>query len=309
MRLFETNDDYYKKLKQELFNVPAHAVKGLPERLQNWLIDVRPELKEELEELERRQQERNTNQHYLTRLENITDEERGGTAKAISDAPLHVEEEPEDPSETVELRRWHLDRLRDSVHLIRQCLHNPHLEMESYYGPQPPLWLGRHNWALVPEAWVDLTTPDFSDEELWGKELWQLSQHLDESPFWNHLDELKQAAQDLNTDMDEAALKLGEHDSGFRRAWEEVRGSPSWTTRDSRTPLTPNPDWDTTSPPCGDGFTQKVCKAFADGPMTDIYHRLRDLVMKLDQLNEDLKPDAVEPLIINSTCDYCMKFS
>ncbi|MCP4612796.1 MAG: hypothetical protein GY845_29225, partial [Planctomycetes bacterium] len=177
--------------------------------------------------------------------------------------PPLVEEEPEDPSETVELRRWHLDRLRDSVHLIRQCLHNPHLEVESYYGPQPPLWLGRHDWALVPEAWVELTTPDFSDEVLWGEKLWQLIQHLGENPFWNHLAELKQAAQDLNTDLDEAALKLGEHDSGFRRAWEEVRGSPSWTTSDSRTPLTPNPDWDTTSPPCGDGFTQKVCKAFA----------------------------------------------
>jgi len=169
--------------------------------------------------------------------------------------------------------------------------------------------LGGHDWALVPEDWIDLTTPDFGDENLWGSELPQLRKHLNSSPFWDHLEELKQAAKKLNEDLHEVALQFGEHNPNFQQAWKDFLLSGQFTLTNSRTPKFPEPDWDTISPPCGDGFTEKVCKVLADGPMSDIYDRLRDLQMKLDQLNKDLAPDAIEPLIINSTCDYCKNSS
>ncbi|GAH67507.1 unnamed protein product, partial [marine sediment metagenome] len=53
----------------------------------------------------------------------------------------------------------HLERLRKIADQLRLCLHNPHLELEPYIGTGQPLWLGDHDWALVPGEWVEATTP------------------------------------------------------------------------------------------------------------------------------------------------------
>ncbi|MFC2027933.1 hypothetical protein ACFLU3_04525, partial [Chloroflexota bacterium] len=208
-----------------------------------------------------------------------------------------------------DLDQRHIDRTINAVNRIRNCLDDPHLEMEAWHGVDPRLLLGSHDWALVPEDWVSLTTPDFSDEALWGDELQQLKQHLEPSPFWEHLEELKQAAKELKEGLRETAQQVGEQSPNFKRAWEDFLSSCDHTLRYTRTPKFPEPDWDTIIHPCSDRFTEKVCKVLADGPMPGIYDRLRDLKMKLDQLNKDLAPDAIEPLIINSTCDYCKNSS
>ena len=117
----------------------------------------------------------------------------------------------------------HLERLRESVNQLRIHLHNPNLELEPYIGTGQHLLLGGHDWALVPEEWAELTTPDFSDEALWGDTFPGLRQHLKESPFWKHLDELKEMVSKLTKDLAEAAKRFGETDHGFWKSWQEIQ--------------------------------------------------------------------------------------
>ncbi len=207
-----------------------------------------------------------------------------------------------------DLDQRHIDRMVAALDRIRDCLDDPYLEMEALHGIDPPLLLGGHDWALVPDIWVDLVIPDFGIEEPWGDDFPQLRQHLDDSPFWDHLKRLRKTAQILKKDLHAAATQLGKSDAKFQKEWEQFLFSCQFFLTQSRNPKYPEPNWDTIEPPCGYDFTQKVCRMLADGPMPDIYHRQRDLQLKLAQLNKDLSLNAIEPLIIESTCDYCKNF-
>ncbi len=65
----------------------------------------------------------------------------------------------------------HVNRLKNLVEQLRSCLYNPHLELQPYIGTGQPLLFGDHDWALMPEEWVELTTPDLGDEALWGGDI------------------------------------------------------------------------------------------------------------------------------------------
>ena len=58
-------------------------------------------------------------------------------------------------------------------------------------------------------------------------------------------------------------------------------------------------------PPYGDGYAANACKALHEGPFPDLYQRQRQLVEKLDELNQDLAPDTVNRLIAEGSCNRC----
>ena len=230
--------------------------------------------------------------------------------KTLSSDPLgsaaepHSTDAPTDESHNA--TRWdsHLSRLVDGIKEIRMLVHNPRLEHIPYTGQEEPLWLASHDWCLMPEEWVRLVTPDFSDEALYGNAFPQLKQHLSGSPFLINLDELHKMAFGLEMDIKDRVKELGKRDLQLQKVWHELETKRKWELETSRTPLNSR-DWENTKPPYGDGFAAQVCLVLYRGPMPDIYNRLWKLVEKLDQLNKNLDPDIVDKLLIYGACDQC----
>lgn len=200
----------------------------------------------------------------------------------------------------------HINRLNDLVEDIRKCVYNPHLELESYIGPTPPLLVNRNDWALEPDVWFSLVTPDFDDPSLWGELFPGLKEHLRESPFWRHLDELRSKVQELEALYEEAAAKLSAADSSFSARWADLRRRREWTCRASRTPYSPGVP-DDVRPAAGPDLVVEVLEKFNEMGY-GVWNRLWELVKLLDQLNSDLLPDRVEPLIAQGSCDFCRQY-
>lgn len=212
-------------------------------------------------------------------------------------------------SQEIMIKR-HTERLFETVDQIHACLHNPHLELEAWTGPSEPLRLANHNWVLLPDFWVELTTPDFGDENLWGPTFPLLKQHLQENPFWDHLEGLKSYVRDLAKTIDLAVEELLKTDSiegadKLRESWGKLRKLKNFTLSHSRTPVFLPPNWEEIEPPYGDNFAAQVCQVLVDGPLPELNTNLWNLVKKLAELNEDLRPDAVERQIASTTCSEC----
>ncbi|NQT73450.1 MAG: hypothetical protein HQ553_11895 [Chloroflexi bacterium] len=202
-------------------------------------------------------------------------------------------------------RRKHTERLLETVDRIRDCLHNPHLELESWMGPSEPLWLGNHNWALAPDIWVELTTPDFNDENLWGSTLPLLREHLRENPFWDHLEELRSGALELAKTIDLAAKELIKKVDELRKPWEELRRRREFWLTHSRTPVFPAPNWEEIQPLYGNGFAAQICPKLTEKHLPELNSSLWGLVANLAELNEDLNPDTVEYQLTTTICSEC----
>jgi hypothetical protein len=199
----------------------------------------------------------------------------------------------------------HRDRLLEAIERVRQCLHNPQLKWEPYIGDGRPLAFHGQNWALVPDLWAYAVAPDFSDEDLWGESLQSLKEHLKDSAFWMHWDELHQLADHLREDMDMAAQAYGQYDAAFLSSWEEFQKKAEWYFQISRVPDYPEEDWSEIKLPYDDTYARKVSDALRNGPMPGIYSRQWDLLRKLAELNKDLDPDTVEKLLSSGRCVKC----
>lgn len=199
----------------------------------------------------------------------------------------------------------HLDRLLSVVETIRECLYNPQLELMPYDWDERQLSLGGHDWCLIPDQWVYAVTPDFDDEKLWGPGFGSLKAHLHDSPFWRHLDELHQMADQLSRDLDTGAQTLGEKHPRFQFAWDNLQSKLEWCTQISRTPWTPGVDWSEIKMPYGDGYAQKVYLALKGDSLPELHARCWELLIKLQELNQDLDPDTVERLLLSNRCGDC----
>ena len=204
------------------------------------------------------------------------------------------------------LRQQHLDRLLRAVDPIRKCVFNP-WESWAHANPGPPLWIGSHDWALVPRLWFSVVTPNFDDESDWGRAFPQLKMHLEKSPFWDDLAELERMTYAVAEDLEIAANKYGSLHDDFQIPWGKLqkRITSGWDLQDSRTPRHPVPDWEKIKPPYGDLYARHVCEALAGGIMPDVYDRLWALVSQLDVVRNDLEPGVVDRVIAEGTCPDC----
>jgi len=101
----------------------------------------------------------------------------------------------------------HLNRIYSLVGLIKSCLANPKMELLPY-DIKLPLNLYGCDWRLDPRTWCLLSTPDFSDEKLWGVEFILLKQHMELSPFRKHLEELWESVEKLENDYTDIAIQI-----------------------------------------------------------------------------------------------------
>ena len=227
--------------------------------------------------------------------------------KALFIAWQHWKTGGKKPGERAQwLRQRHLDRLLHAVDPIRKCVFNP-WDLWARANPGPPLWIGSHDWALVPRLWFDVVTPSFDDESDWGHAFPQLKKHLEKSPFWGHLAELACMTLDVAIDLENAAEVVGRTDNDFRKRWGKLkeRIASGWVLQNSRTLRHPAPDWENTEPPYGDGYAENVCRALAKEIMPDVYERLWALVYKLDVVRDNLEPSVVDKVIAEGTCSEC----
>ena len=79
-----------------------------------------------------------------------------------------------------------------------------------------------------------------------------------------------------------------------------------WATR---TPSEPVPDFNSLHPRYGDGFAERLCNALKEGPFKDLYERQLAMVLKLDDLANQIARDAVDRQLIISTCKDCEPYS
>lgn len=138
-----------------------------------------------------------------------------------------------------------------------------------------------------------------------------LREHLQENPFWDHLEELRRDARDLAKTIDLAveAPKSANSIEGIdklQESWCRLNKRKNLTPSYSSTPVFPAPNWEEIKPPHGDIFAARVCKTLAaDKLFPDCPTFLWNIVKKLAELNEYLNPDTVEHQIATTTCSEC----
>jgi len=202
---------------------------------------------------------------------------------------------------------FHQENLRSAVALIRSCLEHPALNDLPDY--RELLEMRRYDWRLDPITWFYLCTPDFADTASWGKEFVWLRSHMAESPFWEHLKQLKQAVDDLKKDYDRVAIKLFRSDQQLRKFWtkiqvEQLKRERNRDDRPSRTAHTPEPPAEDLQQYYDQDYAKTVMQKLksADGSFTE---KQLELEKMLDQLNDDLLPDEIDPIILSGRCDKC----
>ena len=190
-----------------------------------------------------------------------------------------------------------LNRLLHAIEEIRSCIYNPHLEWDFYLGDGRPLILNGRNYGLVPHFWVPAVIPNLEDPALWEPGYGSLRRCLDSSLFWSHGEKLVDTSLVLYRDIRKFAEELGWGNPGFRIEWLKFLAMMEWENPSSRVPASPEPDWSRPFPPYKDGFAERVLDALSKELMPDIYQRLWKLPELLQQLNEDLAPEVIEPIL------------
>ncbi|WP_324718019.1 hypothetical protein U7230_07075 [Carboxydochorda subterranea] len=201
-------------------------------------------------------------------------------------------------------RAQHVERLMQLAETIRGFIYNPQIRLHAEVGWDLPrsLEVKGVDLALEPERWLGTVVPDLDIESAWG-ELWPyLREHLAKSPFWKHLDALRQAVDTYDRALEAAGQKVAEEDPSFRSFWADVTFARQYPVP-SRTPVTP--DSGSEHPPLYDldKVEWAVEKLREIAPDLD-KHRW-DLVRLLEALRDDLLPDRVARLIAESTCSLC----
>lgn len=207
---------------------------------------------------------------------------------------------------------WRTRHFRRLVHLasqIRRCLYDPRipLRVELGAGLPRPLEVQGTNWALEPDVWLASVTPDLSAEAPWGKLLPSLREHMAKSPFWRHLEELRQAVADYDRMLLEAARSVAAANPGFAEFWKEVAFAREFEGLPSRTPVTPD-DGRSVRPLYDRDAAEWALRLLYEAEPKLIESQW-DLVSRLEALHDDLLPDRVERLIAEGTCHLCRERS
>jgi hypothetical protein len=208
--------------------------------------------------------------------------------------------------ETKFLKEDHLKRVIAQVDSIRSCLEHPTL---NGLPERELLEIREHNWQLDPMMWFYLCTPSFTRKDWWGSEFPMLESHMKESSFWEHLQQLKQTVIDLEKDYDRIALKLFKDDQHFEEFWksiqfERLKRESDWGYKPSRTPHTPEPSPEELTPYYDQKYAKEVIERFI-GIASDLLPRQLEIEKMLDQLNNDLLPDEINPIIVRGHCEKC----
>jgi hypothetical protein len=205
------------------------------------------------------------------------------------------------------LERLHLDNILSQLETLRSCLEYPTLNDLPDY--RTLLNVRGNDWRLDPVMWFYLSTPDFSNKDLWGPKFPMLESHMKESPFWEHLEHLEHMVKDLEKYYDIIALKLSAEDQRFRDFWraiqvERLRRETAWGYKPSRTTHSPEPTPEDFKLYYDQEYAKEVTKRFEridDG----LSLRQFELEKMLDQLNNDLLPDLINPIIVRGHCEKC----
>jgi len=203
-------------------------------------------------------------------------------------------------------KRRHLENVLMQVELLRFCLEHPTL---NDLPERELLEVRGYDWRLDPMMWFYLCTPSFSRKDLWGPRFPMLESHMKESPFWEHLEQLRQAVKALEQDYDRIALNLFKNDQRFKKFWESVqferlKRESDWGYKSSRTLHTPEPEPEDLKPYYDQEYAKEVMKRFI-GIVSDLPLRQFELEKMLDQLHIDLLPDEINPLIVKGHCEKC----
>lgn len=233
--------------------------------------------------------------------------EYGVTQSYILNAYRRYQSWLEEKGDRKSLRRLHQDNLINGIDAIRSCLEHPTLNDLPDY--RELLEVRGYDWRLDPLTWFYLCAPDFSDTSSWGKEFIQLRSHMDKSPFWEHLEQLKRAVDNLRKDYDRAAVKLFGNDPQLKEFWtriqiEQLRRERNWHDRPSRTAHTPEPSAEDFKPYYDQDYAKTMMQKLKSTDAGLIEKQL-ELERMLDQLNDDLLPDEIDPIILSGHCDKC----
>jgi hypothetical protein len=96
-------------------------------------------------------------------------------------------------SKYVEENDLHLKKLNALLSRIKNTIVNPHTETRFYPSHTTAWMFGGQDWRLTPKAWEMLVLPLLDDETIWNKPILfrYLLEHIKNSPFKQHYDELK----------------------------------------------------------------------------------------------------------------------
>lgn len=231
----------------------------------------------------------------------------GVTNRYVFDTYHHYHNWLEEKKHRKSPSAFHQENLRSIVALIRSCLEHPILNDLPDY--RDLLEVRGYDWRLDSITWFYLCTPDFGDTASWGKEFVWLKSHMDKSPFWEHLEQLKRAVNDLRKDYNRIAVKLFHNDQQLKRFWtkiqvEQLRRERDRHDRPSRTAHTPEPSAEDFKPYYDQDYAKIIMQKFnsADGSLVG---KQLELEKMLDQLNDDLLPDVIDPVILSGHCDKC----
>lgn len=216
--------------------------------------------------------------------------------------------EAESTSRSLPVPTWkarHLEKLAQLAETVRGLIHDPRIRLRAELGADipPPLEVDRANWALEPQQWLGLVTPDLDVESAWGEHWPYLKEHLARSEFWSHLEELRQAVDEYDSILEKAAQKVAAENPAFASFWERVAFMRRGRPLPSRTPATPRPtdrvaawyDLDKV-----DWAVELLCEV-----QPDLLKTQWGLVHRLEVLRADLLPDRVGRLIERSVCSLC----
>jgi len=230
----------------------------------------------------------------------------GTTIKFVNGAYYHYLNWRDDYSTKELLKRLHLNTLLSQVSELCSCLEHPTL---NDLPERELLEVRGYDWRLDPMMWFYLCTPSFSRKDLWGSEFPKLESHMKESPFWEHLEQLKQAVKALEKDYDGIARTLFKDDQRFEEFWKSIQlkrleRETDWGYKPSRTLHTPEPEPEDLKLYYDQEYAKEVMKRFID-IANDLPLRQFELEKMLDQLYIDLLPDEINPIIVKGHCEKC----
>ncbi|MFO8102218.1 MAG: helix-turn-helix transcriptional regulator [Dehalococcoidia bacterium] len=214
-----------------------------------------------------------------------------------------VEEARREGMSKADLRRRHLERIYDQVGILRSCLLDPQFETIPY-SARPPLDVMGQDWRLDPTTWLKLCTPDFSDPNLWGSDFPSMRQHMGNSPFFANLKALAYSVRDLEQKYADLSATIAAREDAFGSSWQAFQDRKIWRPEPSRTPASPRLEDLDYEPYYGAGYCQNVLAAFYELD-PDLPSYQCNLEEQLQQLNNDLLPDTIEPIIESGHCDQC----
>jgi hypothetical protein len=132
--------------------------------------------------------------------------------------------------------RW-LDRKSNSeetiVHLrylnalfsrIKNTIVNPHTETRFYPSHTTAWMFGGQDWRLTPKAWEMLVLPLLDDETIWNKPILfrYLLEHIINSPFKQHYDELKEEISKFQEEFYDVAENIKVNNPQMVADWDAL---------------------------------------------------------------------------------------